>query len=170
MKPTYYLIWCALAGPWGRRIPALVPERSYSAKVHWRAADLHHGACGCLVCEGKLPLAAKPVVSFSPLYFGLIIFTSSHSVWHFFLPHNFLPVFFILNPIHIFCQGECIGWYARTDPQSSTSVINSDHISTTSMGKKQRSGGNLITFNLFYTINHGTSSGNSCTNHNFCSN
>ena len=73
---------------------------------------------------------------FPPFYFVFIIFTSSHSVWHFFLPYNLLPVFSILNPIHL-CLWRGMHWFVCLDRlrQSCTSALNSDHTSITSVGK-----------------------------------
>lgn len=136
MRPISHLIWGVWSSPRGRRTPAFVSGRSYSAKVHWRAADLRCGACERLASEGKLPPAARTTCVFFPPLFVFIIFTSSHSIWHFFLPYNLLPVFSILNPIHL-CLWRGMHWFVCLDrlPQSCTSALNSDHTSITSVGK-----------------------------------
>lgn len=79
-------------------------------------------------------LQHKPVV---PFFLSLLCFhhfLPLHSLWHFFLPHNLLPVFSILNPIHL-CLWRGTFIYLDRLPKSCTSALNSGHTSTTPVGK-----------------------------------
>lgn len=107
--------------------------------LSWREELM--SVCMCFIQHSCWPLSS-PLPStnmlsiFFAFYFVFIIFTSSHSVWHFFLPHNLLHIFSILNTIH-FCLWREMHWFICLDrhPQSCTSTPGSDHTSITSVDK-----------------------------------
>lgn len=96
-------------------MPNLVTGRGYRAKVHWRVADV-----STVVPVNPLFLRANAIcsanslcLSCSTLFF--VIFDSFTFYLAFFLTHNLLPIFSILNPTYLCLGKECIGLYARID-------------------------------------------------------
>lgn len=84
-----------------RRMPSLVTGRCYRAKVHWRAAEL-----STVVLVNSLFLRANATCRTNSLclshsYFVFVIFDSLTFCLAFFLTHNLLPVFSILNPTYL---------------------------------------------------------------------
>lgn len=140
----------------GQENAHLVTGRSCRAKVE-SCRHLHCGACESLVSQSKCHLQRKLVVSLL-LYFVFVIFDSFTFCLVFFLTHNLLLIFSILNSTYL-CLWKGMHWFACLEStpfelcfstqfrSCSNTSVSRDILNAT---KIRRDSGNLL-----YSTNHG---------------
>lgn len=134
----------------GQENAHLVTGRSCRAKVE-SCRHLHCGACESLVSQSKCHLQRKLVVSLL-LYFVFVIFDSFTFCLVFFLTHNLLLIFSILNSTYL-CLWKGMHWFACLEStpfelcfstqfrSCSTTSVSRDILNAT---KIRRDSGNLL--------------------------